>query len=474
MKLSILRLSVGLWLVVEMLVTLAIGVSFRSHMAEIESRERRMKEKPALGMQIERLVEQAEARADNIARHPTSQACLTTRDAEVCRSHALSLHILYPDAQVYLTASDIREQLLAVFPRAARDGRSQLRPTGQFNLVVDAPVMVLGARVGIVQVEISVPDLTWLINSYPWDGGYIELVQTHAGRGEEVLARRGNQDLLDGPADYQHILTGTPWRIAIWSGSRSAILQSSLIHGLSWFTLSALLVLASLSFARILRRNLVRDLGMVVGMVADIRKQQLRDEYAPGMREFEPSVTTMLNLGRLMVGKQREVENQASLDHLSQVYNRRSFEAKQNELFKSLAQGASHSLLIMDIDNFKFVNDTYGHDAGDQLIVEIGKALKNYLRGSDFIARLGGDEFCVIFPHTPLPRAAELATRLREKLPREVEIAPGVMHRLNWSGGLSDYHKSDKNVNMALSRADAALLEAKRNGRNVTHVKPAS
>ena len=132
-----------------------------------------------------------------------------------------------------------------------------------------------------------------------------------------------------------------------------------------------------------------------------------------------------------------------------------------------------HSLLIIDIDNFKFVNDTYGHDAGDQLIVQFGQALKTHLRGSDFVARLGGDEFCVIFPNTALPRAIELSDRLRASLPAVLELQPGVLHRLNWSGGLSEYSLKDSAENMALSRADNALLEAKRNGRNTTRQKAA-
>jgi diguanylate cyclase (GGDEF)-like protein len=478
MKPSILGLSVGLWLIMETLATLGIGVTFWARISEIQGREQSLRAKPALGAQIERLVAQANTQTRNVARHPATLACLTGSDAATCRAHAASLHTLYPDAQVYLTVAGTGEQLLAVFPRGAPDARTVSRPVGQFSLLVQAPVTTQGARLGVVQLDIALPELTWLIDVYPWDGGYVELTQYREGRGadgnEEVLARRGNQDLRTGPPDFQHALAGTPWRIRIWSGASAAMFKCVLVYGLLWFTLTVALALSVLLFARLLRGYLARDLGLMVGMLSDIRKQRLRDEYKPTMPEFEPTVNTMLNLGRLMVGKQKEVENQASLDHLSQVYNRRSFEGKQNELFKTLAQGASHSLLILDIDNFKFVNDTYGHDAGDQLIVEIGKALKACLRGSDFIARLGGDEFCVIFTNTPLPRGAELASRLREKMPREVEVAPGIMHRLHWSGGLSDYHKADKNVNMALSRADSALLEAKRGGRNVTRVKPAT
>ncbi|OYY58371.1 MAG: GGDEF domain-containing protein, partial [Hydrogenophilales bacterium 28-61-11] len=154
-----------------------------------------------------------------------------------------------------------------------------------------------------------------------------------------------------------------------------------------------------------------------------------------------------------------------------QVHNRRSFDEKQKELFASMKEGWSHSLLIMDIDNFKQVNDTFGHEAGDQLIIKFGEALKATLRNSDFIARLGGDEFCVLFPFTPLERAQELAERLRAKMPENVELIKGVTQRLSWSGGLSEYSRDDKEENEALARADAALLEAKRGGRNVTRIK---
>jgi diguanylate cyclase (GGDEF)-like protein len=182
----------------------------------------------------------------------------------------------------------------------------------------------------------------------------------------------------------------------------------------------------------------------------------------------------LIKLGRHLAGKQKEVSTQARLDHLSKVHNRLSFEEKQSELFKTLKDGWTHSLLILDIDNFKQINDTFGHEAGDQMIIAFGKALRENLRNSDFIARLGGDEFCVIFPYTPLDRAEELAGRLRDKMPETVELIAGVTHKLSWSGGLSEYSKKDTAESAALSRADAALLTAKRAGRNTTRITAAA
>ena len=220
-----------------------------------------------------------------------------------------------------------------------------------------------------------------------------------------------------------------------------------------------------------LLRNRVQDnLRVMVKLINDLRQQRLRNEYAVNLTEFDAPLNTMMKLGKVMMGKQKEASVQARVDHLSQVHNRRSFEEKQKELFESLKEGWTHSLLILDIDNFKQVNDTFGHEAGDQLIIKFGLALKQSLRTSDFIARLGGDEFCVLFPYTPLDRAKELAERLRENMPASVELIPGVMQKLSWSGGLGEYSQSDSQENEALARADAALLEAKRSGRNTTRV----
>jgi len=106
--------------------------------------------------------------------------------------------------------------------------------------------------------------------------------------------------------------------------------------------------------------------------------------------------------------------------------------------------------------------------------VQFGKALKDNIRDSDFVARLGGDEFCVIFPSTSLRKAIELAERLRENMPQHLELLPNVIHTVSWSGGLSEYNRHDQSENAALSRADQALLDAKRAGRSRTEIKAAA
>ena len=313
-----------------------------------------------------------------------------------------------------------------------------------------------------------------LFDQTPLLDGYTELQQINGST--DVVLKRGNERLKTQGMPETLPLKGTPWRLAIWArvdavGLSGNPRQTFLSVGLAL----VLLILAVSGLAYTLaNRALQRDLSALAKLFSDISHDRMRKQYPIELKELKNGYQVMYQLGKLMLGKHLRTINSAETDHLSQVNNRRSFEAKQREVFARVREGWAHSLLIVDIDNFKQVNDTFGHEAGDQLIVQFGKALKDNLRGSDFVARLGGDEFCVIFPNTPLAKANELALRLREKLPQQMALLPDVMHHVSWSGGLSEYSRHDQFENAALARADQALLDAKRTGRNRTEIKAAA
>jgi diguanylate cyclase (GGDEF)-like protein len=332
-----------------------------------------------------------------------------------------------------------------------------------------------GKRLGFVIVEQSVPQLQALFDTLPLPdaAAYAELQQKEAGDASVVLMRRGNQAIKRNGHPTLIALAGTPWQIAMWRPV-TPVVENVAPYLLGWVVAGLVIAILVMAFTLTVRNRVIDNLRMLVKLTNDLRQQRLRADYPVSLAEFQTPLETMLKLGKVMLGRQKEVTSQARLDHLSKVNNRRSFDEKQKELFASLKDGWSHSLLIMDIDNFKQVNDTFGHEAGDQLIIKFGNALKTCLRNSDFIARLGGDEFCVLFPFTPLDRAQELSERLRAKMPESVELIPGVTQKLSWSGGLSEYSREDKEENEALARADAALLEAKRGGRNATRIRAAA
>lgn len=330
------------------------------------------------------------------------------------------------------------------------------------------------ALLGYVMLGRDLTEIHSLFGTTPLIGGYAELQQQQEEGKFETLFKQGNEGLRQSEPRYTEI-PGTTWRLASWPAPTPAglIADPRVSFILVW---AALLLMLALTLALVYfyaNRLLQDDLGALTRLFSDLTHNRMRKSYPVQSTEVEPAYQIMFGLGKLMVGKHLAVVNSAGMDHLSQVHNRRSFEAKQREIFKQVMEGWSHSLLILDIDDFKRVNDSYGHDAGDQLIVQFGRALKENLRSSDFVARLGGDEFCVLFPNTPLKRAEELATRLRQNMPATLELAPGVTHLLSWSGGLSEYNRHDQSENAALARADQALLDSKRAGRNQTQIKAA-
>ncbi|MDP1927231.1 MAG: GGDEF domain-containing protein [Thiobacillus sp.] len=458
------------------LVTAAIYLSRPQAQAVTEELD-----KPVMATQIEFLAAAMQRSAALIATHPQTLECFATAAPAVCQAQAANLHALNQDATVLFVTAGQNQLLPGFLPGDTRRliasaGRGGEGASASFSLSISHPVVnAEGQRQGVVIVEQSMPQLQALFDTLPLPdaAAYAELQQKQGEGAASVLMRRGNQAIKLRNSPNWIALAGTPWTIAVWRYEKPVI-ERVAPYFLGWLLASLLIALLVMAFTLSVRNRVGDSLRMMVRFTNDLRQQRLRADYPVSLDEFTSPLETMLKIGKIMLGKQKEVTSQARLDHLSQVHNRRSFDEKQKELFASMKDGWSHSLLIMDIDNFKQVNDTFGHEAGDQLIIKFGEALKTTLRNSDFIARLGGDEFCVLFPFTPLERAQELAERLRAKMPESVELIKGVTQRLSWSGGLSEYSRDDKEENEALARADAALLEAKRGGRNVTRIRVAA
>lgn len=164
----------------------------------------------------------------------------------------------------------------------------------------------------------------------------------------------------------------------------------------------------------------------------------------------------------------------ASTDALTGVPNRRTFEsAGRREMERARRYAKPFTVIAIDIDFFKKVNDTYGHDIGDAVLKEVAKVCAAQLRGTDVFARLGGEEFAALLPETELKSAAGLAERLRQAVAvQPIFTAKGPLV-VTVSLGLAEYAAPDTGLDHVLKRADEALYVAKRNGRNrVEHAPP--
>lgn len=159
----------------------------------------------------------------------------------------------------------------------------------------------------------------------------------------------------------------------------------------------------------------------------------------------------------------KELKRISGIDKLTQINNRLKLdEVLQYELSRSARYGTNLSVLILDIDHFKEVNDNFGHLAGDLVLTELAGILKFCVRESDTVGRWGGEEFLVILPQTSLESALTVAEKIRASV-EKMEI-PNVEH-ITCSIGAASFHKGD-DCNNLLSRADMALYHAKNGGRN--------
>jgi len=164
----------------------------------------------------------------------------------------------------------------------------------------------------------------------------------------------------------------------------------------------------------------------------------------------------------------RQIESyltEARTDGLTRLANRRAFDAKIDEMFNAYRKGGkSFVLAIIDIDHFKKINDTYGHQAGDDVLRFVASAFRQAFEKAYLIARYGGEEFAVILP-SPLRLAADRVDALRKKLSRERIETSGTVLRITFSAGLSEPRQELVSAHL-IRRADEALYSAKNMGRD--------
>jgi diguanylate cyclase (GGDEF)-like protein len=169
------------------------------------------------------------------------------------------------------------------------------------------------------------------------------------------------------------------------------------------------------------------------------------------------------------LGVLKEAEHHAQTDALTGLGNRRWMqEMFERELKRSEHAGKPVCLMMVDVDNFKFINDQYGHIAGDRLLAAVAQALREDLRPTDLIARFGGDEFAVLLPGTGLDQAIDAAERLRAHV-REAS-PPALAEPITVSIGVGRAAPND-DLDALVHRADSAMYLAKAAGRD--RVQPA-
>lgn len=219
---------------------------------------------------------------------------------------------------------------------------------------------------------------------------------------------------------------------------------------------------------RVEQANDVSSLKTIVDeLMSDTRAMQVdmmryRDEMADARRQAEQAETRV----RKLEAELEQVSEQVSQDQLTGTLNRRGLdEAMRREMARAERNQKPLSVAILDLDNFKQINDTYGHQAGDDALVHLSKVIRKALRPTDIVARYGGEEFVILFGETPLTQAVEATRRLQRELTRRFFLHNNERLLITFSAGVSTWNPGDSQE-IALARADKAMYQAKLQGKN--------
>ena len=219
----------------------------------------------------------------------------------------------------------------------------------------------------------------------------------------------------------------------------------------------ALMMLFSLVAMVLLRRqiDITNQLNQYKNQLEDIVNERTQDLTAKN-EQLKIEISERKKV-------EAKLEHLANIDPLTSILNRRkfneiiSYEVRRDERYRN-----NLSLIMCDLDKFKAINDKFGHDSGDMVLIEFAALVFKTIRKSDIFARWGGEEFAILLPETNLEKASQIASKLR--LVTETHMMPQI-GRITCSFGVAEYHAGDNEEDL-IKRADIALYKAKSNGRN--------
>ena len=312
--------------------------------------------------------------------------------------------------------------------------------------------------------QIAIEDAIRAMDKIRATGGSILIIDTdqrHAERIKSYLTPEHEVDILVHPADAVFQVTGAHYELALVSMALEdfdALRVCSQIRTLEHTRNLPIILMADEAD----KPRVVRALDLGINdfisrpverneLAARVRTQIRRHRYGLELRQ---SVTNTLAL--------------AVTDELTGLYNRRYFDRHLAVmLHKAQNQDRDMALMILDIDHFKAVNDTYGHDVGDAVLREFAGRLRRNIRGVDLACRFGGEEFVVLMPDTDFRQAELVAERVRQSIAeRAFEVNAGRPLSVTVSAGAALNESAADTPETLIKRADVALYRAKREGRN--------
>jgi diguanylate cyclase len=329
-------------------------------------------------------------------------------------------------------------------------------------------------ELGKLCVELT-QGLTELAEDDSWARGQCELLQTRLAEGLNVRSVRAASELLANARKRQALLRGER------NQARDALkeLIQDMLSELGEFSQHT-----GRFHANVGRHAEAISKAESLGSLTDVVREMLHDSaevqalvsQTQGRLQAEQAKAGAMQLRvRELEGELQRLSDEVSTDALTQVANRRglaqAFNSQRARLQRAMAEGqpAGLAVALIDIDNFKKLNDTLGHAAGDVALQQLAAQVREQLRPLDTVARFGGEEFVVLLPDTDTTEAQNVLSRLQRKLTASLFMHDNKEVFVTFSAGVTALREAEA-LEVALERADEALYEAKRTGKNRTCV----
>lgn len=237
-----------------------------------------------------------------------------------------------------------------------------------------------------------------------------------------------------------------------------------------YYMINILLIFGVIAFIMtllIIYKKVLQPINIMTGMMSQL-KQGNKDLVEPVCfnDEFGMMIHQFFTMKEKLDEDYTAIEKLAHTDPLTKISNRRSFFEMAEEFLKLFKRtDATFSVMMIDIDFFKQVNDTYGHIIGDEILKHLVAQTKGYLRESDLLARYGGEEFIVLLPKTDIEKAEKIAQRICSGIKETPFVDEKISLSITVSIGVAQ-HKDEQLIRALINRADTALYKAKEMGKN--------
>lgn len=199
--------------------------------------------------------------------------------------------------------------------------------------------------------------------------------------------------------------------------------------------------------------------------IARFQAHELLGQYDKQLRRLEKITRISDRYQHSLMELNEQLKQAAQQDPLTKLANRRLLMARLGEEIERCRRGsAPFTLVMLDVDHFKRINDDFGHETGDIALCMMAETIVRQLRGYDLCARWGGEEFLLLLPQTELEQATHIVKRVMEAI-RALRLPKHEAVRLSISAGLAHYQLNES-VDLTINRADSALIYAKKNGRD--------